>query len=245
MANPSSKIALITGANKGIGFETARQLAQQSMRVLIGARDEARGGAAVEKLRKDGLDARAITIDVTNPASIAAAAEEVERAHGRLDVLVNNAGLLKTGQDGLPSQTSATALRETFDTNFFGLVAVTQAFLPLLRKSPAGRIVNVSSILGSHAEHADSNSGIYTAKTFAYDASKAAVNLFTGHLAYELRETKIKVNSGHPGWVKTDMGGANAPLEIPDGAKTIVWLATLPDAGPTGGFYHQQVHLRW
>ena len=245
MTNLSGKIVLITGANKGIGLETARQLGRMSYRVLIGARDEARGRAAVEMLRKEGLDARAIGIDVTKPASVKAAAETVEREHGRLDVLVNNAGVLKSGQDGLPSQTPGEVLRETFETNLFGLVNVTQAFLPLLRKSPAGRIVNVSSILGSHAEHSDPNSGIYTAKTFAYDASKAAVNIFTGHLAYELRETKIKVNSGHPGWVKTDMGGANAPLEIPEGAATIVWLATLPETGPTGGFYHQQVHMRW
>lgn len=241
----TSRIALITGANKGIGFETARQLGQQGIRVLIGARDESRGAAAVEKLRKEKIDAQFLALDVTNKKSLAAAAAHVERDFGRLDILVNNAGILKSGQDGLPGVTPEAVLRETFETNFFGLVAVTQAFLPLLRKSDSARIVNVSSILGSHAEHADPNSTIYQAKTLAYDASKSAVNMFTVHLAHELRGSKIKVNSGHPGWVKTDMGGESAELEIPDGAKTIVWLATLPDTGPTGGFYHKQVHMRW
>ncbi len=160
-------------------------------------------------------------------------------------MLVNNAGLLDYSTDSVTSATSQATLRKTFDINFFGLVAVTQAFLPLLRKSSAGRIVNLTSILGSHAEHADPASPIYQSKFLAYDSSKAAVNMFTNHLAHELRATPIKVNAAHPGWVKTDMGGPEAPMEIIDGAKTSVMLATLPENGPTGGYYHMGVHMRW
>ncbi|MGB7135070.1 MAG: SDR family NAD(P)-dependent oxidoreductase, partial [Acidobacteriaceae bacterium] len=130
-------------------------------------------------------------------------------------------------------------------TNFFGVIQLTQKLLPLIRKSPAGRIVNLSSILGSLTLHADPSSPIYNAKAFAYDASKAALNSFTVHLAHELRDTKIKVNSAHPGWVKTDMGTDAAPMEIPDGAKTGVRLALLPDNGPTGGYFHMNDALPW
>lgn len=238
-------VALITGANKGIGLETARQLARRGLMVLIGARDEARGRAAAETLQKEGLDARAVRLDVTDEGSVRAAADRIAADPGRLDVLVNNAGVMIEGQDGPASSTSVETLRTTFEANFFGLVSVTQAFLPLLRKSPAGRIVNLSSILGSIAEHADPNSGIFPMKVTAYDCTKAAVNMYTNHLAHELRGTAVKVNAAHPGWVKTDMGGPQAPMEIVDGAATSVWLATLPESGPSGGFFHQQVHLRW
>ncbi|HTX76867.1 MAG TPA: SDR family NAD(P)-dependent oxidoreductase, partial [Terracidiphilus sp.] len=141
--------------------------------------------------------------------------------------------------------TSAEILHDTFDTNFFGVIQITQTLLPLIRKSPAGRIVNLSSILGSLTLHADPKSPIYGAKAFAYDASKTALNAFTIHLAHELAGTKIKVNSAHPGWVKTDMGTDAAPMEIPDGAKTSVRLATLPDDGPTGGYFHMDQTLPW
>ncbi len=143
------------------------------------------------------------------------------------------------------STTSAEVLHETFDTNFFGVIELTQALLPLIRKAPAGRIVNLSSILGSLTLHATPKSPIYEAKAFAYDASKAALNAFTVHLAHELKDTKIKVNSAHPGWVKTDMGTDAAPMEIPDGAKTSVRLATLPADGPTGGYFHMGDALPW
>ncbi len=213
--------------------------------VLVGARDEARGREAVERLAKEGLEARAVRIDVTDPASIRAAAEQIARDPGRLDVLVNNAGVMVQGQDGPAGTTSVETLRTTFESNFFGLAAVTQAMLPLLKRSPAGRIVNLSSILGSIAEHADPNSPIHPMKVTAYDCSKAAVNMYTNHLAHELRGTNLKVNAAHPGWVKTDMGGPEAPMDVVDGARTSVWLATLPADGPSGGFYHQHVHLRW
>ncbi len=240
-----SRVALITGGNKGIGFETARQLGAQRIHVLIGARDESRGLAAVESLRKEGIAAGFVRLEVTSAASITDAAAQIEREFGRLDILINNAGIIQYTTDGLASTVTLDTLRQTFETNVFGLVAITQALLPLLRKSPAGRIVNLSSILGSIAEHADPNSPIHQAKLTAYDASKAAVNMITNHLAHELRGTSIKVNAAHPGWVKTDMGGPDAPMEIIDGAKTGVALATLPETGPSGGFFHMGVHMRW
>ena len=136
-------------------------------------------------------------------------------------------------------------LRQTFETNFFAVVALTQTLLPLIRKAPAGRIVNLSSILGSLTLHADPKSPVYNGKAFAYDASKTALNAFTVHLAHELRDTKIKVNSAHPGWVKTEMGGSAAPMEVSDGGKTSVQMATLPDDGPTGGYFHLGKPLPW
>lgn len=241
----SEKIALITGANKGIGLETARQLGKQGIIVLIGSRDADRGNAAAAQLKGEGIKAHFLPLDVTVQSTITAAADRIEKEFGRLDILVNNAGLLNYAGEATPATVSQETLRTTFDLNFFGLVAVTQAMLPLIRKSPAGRIVNLTSILASIAEHADPNSPIFPAKFLAYDASKASVNMFTNHLAHELRDTPVKVNAAHPGWVKTDMGGPEAPMEIADGAKTSVMLATLPDNGPSGGFYHMGVHMRW
>jgi NAD(P)-dependent dehydrogenase (short-subunit alcohol dehydrogenase family) len=241
----SSKIALITGANKGIGLETARQLGRQGVTILIGARDAQRGAGAVAQLKSEGIEARVVPLIVTDDASVSAAAGWVDKEFGRLDILVNNAGVLDYATEMGPSTVTQTSLRATFDTNFFGLVAVTQAFLPLLKKSSAGRIVNLSSILGSLTEHGDANSPIFPARLLGYDASKAAVNMFTVELAQELKGTNVKVNSAHPGWVKTDMGGAGAALEIVDGAKTSVALATLPAEGPSGGFFHMGVHMRW
>jgi len=240
-------IALITGANKGIGFETARQLARQGVVVLLGARDLAKGEAAAKTLLAEGLKVRPVKIDVDNRADHAAIAALIEKEYGVLDVLINNAGVM---QDNFPapnetSTTSEAVLRGTFDTNFFAVVSLTQTLLPLLRKSAAGRIVNLSSILGSLALHATKGSQIYDAKVFAYDTSKAALNSFTIHLAHELAGTKIKVNSAHPGWVKTDMGTDAAPMELVDGAKTSVWLATLPESGPTGGYFHMQDAIAW
>jgi NAD(P)-dependent dehydrogenase (short-subunit alcohol dehydrogenase family) len=242
----AKKVALITGANKGLGLETARQLGKQGITVLMGARDLAKGEAAAADLKKDGIDARAVKLDVNDPADYAAVAKAIEKDFGRLDILVNNAGLLLDSRKGNEtSTTSAEVLRKTFDTNFFAVVALTQVLLPLVRKSEAGRIVNLSSILGSLTLHATKGSYVYDAKTFAYDASKAALNAFTIHLAHELQGTKIKVNSAHPGWVKTDMGGAGAVLEIEEGGKTSVELATLPEDGPTGGYFHMGKPIPW
>jgi NAD(P)-dependent dehydrogenase (short-subunit alcohol dehydrogenase family) len=246
MSAHAKKVALITGANKGIGLETARQLGKLNVTILVGARDLAKGETAVAELKKDGVDARAIKIDVDNPADYVTVAKAIEKDFGVLDILINNAGIMIDNRKGNEtSTTSPEVLRKTFDTNFFAVVGLTQALLPLLRKSEAGRIVNLSSILGSNTLHATPGSFIYDAKTFAYDASKSALNSFTVHLAHELKDTKIKVNSAHPGWVKTEMGGEGAMLEIEDGAKTSVELATLPDDGPTGGYFHMGKPLPW
>jgi len=241
------KVAFITGANKGLGLETARQLGKLGIAVVIGSRDLEKGVAAAQKLKSEGTAAEAIRFDVTNPADYQAVYDFLDKHYGRLDILVNNAGIARENFLGgnQTSTTSAEVLHDTFDTNFFGAIQVTQTLLPLLRKSPAGRIVNLSSILGSLTLHATPGSPIYDAKAFAYDASKAALNSFTVHLAHELRDTKIKVNSAHPGWVKTDMGTDAAPMEIPDGAKTSVRLATLPADGPTGGYFHMNDALPW
>ncbi|MBA3698843.1 MAG: SDR family oxidoreductase [Planctomycetes bacterium] len=244
MATPAT-IALITGANKGIGFETARQLGKRGIHVIIGARDAQRGADAVKKLTAEGISAASLVLEVTDETSVLAAVKEVERRHGHLDILINNAGILDYAADTGPATTTVAHFRKSFETNFFGLVSVTQAFLPLLRKSPAGRIVNLSSILGSIAEHADRNSPIYLKNFPAYDTSKAAVNLYTVELAQALADTPIKVNGVHPGWVKTEMGGEAAPMEIVDGAKSSVAAATIGPDGPTGGFFHMGVHMRW
>jgi NAD(P)-dependent dehydrogenase (short-subunit alcohol dehydrogenase family) len=242
---PTLPIALVTGANKGLGLETARQLGKRGVHVLIGARDAQRGAAAAAQLAADKVAATVLPLEVTDPASIRAAVAQVERAHGRLDILVNNAGILDYAVETGAATTTVETFRRVFDTNFFGLVAVTQAFLPLLRKSAAGRIVNLTSILGSIAEHSDRNSPIHGRNFTAYDTSKAAVNLFTVELAQALADTPIKVNAAHPGWVKTDLGGDQAPMEVEDGARTSVALATLGADGPSGGFYHLGVHMRW
>jgi NAD(P)-dependent dehydrogenase (short-subunit alcohol dehydrogenase family) len=240
------KVALITGANRGIGLETARQLGKEGVTILVAARELSKSEAAVAELKKEGIDARPIKLDVDNPADYKAAADKIEKQFGVLDILINNAGIMLDGRKGNEtSTTSPEILKKTFGTNFFAVVALTQTLLPLLKKSKAGRIVNLSSILGSNTLHATKGSFIYDAKTFAYDASKVALNSFTIHLAHELQGTKIKVNSAHPGWVKTEMGGEGAMLEIEDGAKTSVALATLPDDGPTGAYIHLGEALPW
>jgi NAD(P)-dependent dehydrogenase (short-subunit alcohol dehydrogenase family) len=246
MSDETKKVALITGANKGIGLETARQLGKLGITVLVGARDQAKGEAAVAELKKDGVDARAVKLDVDNPSDYEAVKKLIEKDYGRLDILINNAGVLLDSRKGNEtSKTSQDVLRKTFNTNFFAVVGLTQALLPLLKKSVGGRIVNLSSILGSNTLHATPGSFIYDAKTFAYDASKAALNSFTIHLAHELKDTKIKVNSAHPGWVKTEMGGEGAQLDVETGAKTSVELATLQDSGPNGAYVHLGKPLPW
>jgi NAD(P)-dependent dehydrogenase (short-subunit alcohol dehydrogenase family) len=248
----SEKVAFVTGANRGLGLETARGLGELGITVLLGSRDPAQGEKAAGSLRKKGIKAEGVTFDVTNRDEHKRLAATLEKRFGRLDILVNNAGVAKDEADfGNPkgfnttSTVSEEILRETFDTNFFGVVTLTQALLPLIRKAPAGRIVNLSSILGSLTIHSDPKSPIYDKKAFAYDASKTALNAFTVHLALELKGTKIKVNSAHPGWVKTDMGGPAAPMELSEGGKTSVQLATLPDNGPTGGYFHLGEKLPW
>ncbi len=239
------KIALVTGANKGIGLETVRQLAAKGVRTILGSRDFARGEAAAKDLKAGGMPVEWLQLDVGDSASIAAAAQEVEKRHGRLDILINNAGVMCDTMDRPASEQTLDTWRKTFETNVFGLVAVTQAFLPLLRQSSAGRIVNVSSLLGSIADQSDPASPYYPVKFPAYNVSKTAVNAWTVQLAHELAQTRIKVNSIHPGHVKTDMGGVAAPLEVSDGAKSSVAMALIADDGPNGGFFHMGQSLPW
>lgn len=242
----TKKIALITGANKGIGLETARQLGKKDLTVLLGARDATKGERAATELQKEGIDAHPIVLDVSDSASIKKAVAQVERDFGRLDILVNNAGVMMDDREKKVSEQPIATWRNTFDTNVFGLIETTHAFLPLLRKSEAGRIVNLSSILGSIGFHAQPGSPVYENKSApAYNVSKAAVNAYTVQLAYELKDTPIKVNAAHPGWVKTEMGGEGAQMEIVDGAKTSVALATVAADGPSGTFEHMGKPIPW
>jgi len=246
----AQKIAFITGGNRGIGFQTAIELKNEGVKVVIGSRDQAEGEKALARLRAAGVDADVLHFDVTNPADYKVAYDYFNSRYGRLDILVNNAGIAAgvfpgTGPEHSATEIQPDLLHKVFETNFFAQVALTDALLPLLKKSPAGRIVNLSSILGSLTLHTTPGSPIYDAKSFAYDASKSALNAFTVHLAYDLRNTRIKVNSAHPGWVKTDMGGPQAPMELSEGAKTSAALATLADDGPTGGFFHLGKPLPW
>lgn len=240
----SQLVALITGGNKGIGLETARQLGKLGYTVLVGARDAQKGEDAIAELRSQGIEAYFVSVDLENGATFAAAASYIEENFGHLDALVNNAGI-NLDYGIRPSEVSPEMMRKTFDTNFFAQIELTQMLLPLLEKSPAGRIVNLSSILGSLTLNSDPKSPIGDWRSLAYNSSKAALNAFTAILAYDLRKTAIKVNSAHPGWVKTDMGGPQAPMELEDGAKTSVWLATLPEDGPTGQYFHMQDRLPW
>jgi NAD(P)-dependent dehydrogenase (short-subunit alcohol dehydrogenase family) len=240
----TGRVALITGANKGIGYEIARQLGRQGITVVVGSRAEAKGADAAARLRGEGIDAHHVRLDVTDAATIAPLAEALERQFGRLDILVNNAGIAP-GWTIPPSASPLALIREVFETNFFGAIAMTQALLPLLRKSPAGRVVNMSSGLGSLTQMSDPSNSISTMNPLGYNASKTALNAFTVSLAKELKGTNIKVNSADPDWVRTDLGGANATHSVEEGADTPVWLATLPDDGPTGGYFNARRPVPW
>lgn len=229
METPTN-IALITGANRGLGFEIARQLGQRRHTVLLGARDEAAGRAAAAQLAAEGLAAEHILLDITNADHIRQAAERVARDYGRLDVLVNNA-VFFSRDNQRPSDIPLELLQRYFSTNLLAQVAVTQALLPLLRQSAAGRIVNMSSSIGSlttMGETIHTTPRLAAATPLGYSASKAALNMFTVLLAKELRNTPIKVNSADPGRTQTDMGGPDAPNTVPQGAKVAVWLASMP-----------------
>jgi NAD(P)-dependent dehydrogenase (short-subunit alcohol dehydrogenase family) len=228
------KIAFVTGANKGIGLEISRNLAGAGCTVLLGARDAERGRQAVRQLEQTGLkDVHFIEIDVTRQDSVQAAARQIESRYGRLDILINNAGINVRG-DGLPGVADLGAVEKVFGTNFFGALRVAQAMLPLLRKSAAGRIVNISSGLGSLTFNSDPSWSGANTKFIGYNASKAALNMLTVHLAYELRETKIKVNSANPGYTKTDLNNNTGTQPVEVGAIEATRLALLDDGGPTG-----------
>ena len=245
-----TKVAVITGANRGLGFATARLLGRAGVRVLVGARTLAKSEDAVARLRREGLDAEPLVIDVQSVAGVREAAAHVERRCGRVDILVNNAGILPeaTREDAdLPLDLSL--FRETFETNVFGAVSVTKAFLPLLRKSASGRIVNVSSTMGSLTDQSDPSSPYHGLVVPAYQMSKAALNGFTIALSKLLADTPMKVNSVCPGWVQTDLGGpenrAAAPTTADAAARIVVEMASIPADGPTGTFVDRTGAVPW
>jgi len=227
------KTVLITGANKSIGFETARQLLQKGYFVYLGARDLAKGTEAADKLKAEGLnDVEAIQIDVTNNTSIRDARKQLNS----LDILINNAGIAG-GMPQTAADTKTDTIREVFDTNFFGVIDVTNAFIDLLKKSNEPRIVNVTSGLGSLTLHSDPSWKYYKVKSAAYGPSKSALNAYTIVLAYELRDTAFKVNAVDPGYTATDFNHHSGPGTIEDAAARIVKYATIGQDGPTGGFF--------
>jgi NAD(P)-dependent dehydrogenase (short-subunit alcohol dehydrogenase family) len=230
------KIALVTGANKGIGFEVARQLGMERITVLIGARNPQLGAVAEAKLKADGADAHFIELDVTKPETITKAVERIRAEFGRLDILVNNAGVVVKG-DGPPSVADLDAVRQVLDVNFFGVLAVTQAMLSLVRNAPSGRIVMVSSGLGSLTWNADPNWPFAGIKPLGYNGSKAILNMLTVQLAWELRDTPIKVNTVNPGYTATDLNGNSGTQTIEEGAAETVRQSLIPDDAPTGGFF--------
>ncbi|NGX07550.1 SDR family NAD(P)-dependent oxidoreductase [Mycobacteroides franklinii] len=247
----AKRVAFISGAGRGIGFSAARDLGVEGFEVVIGVRSDADGDRALAALRADGVDAAYVRCDVTDPADHAAVAAHFEARSGSLDVLVNNAGVwlesvnATEGIGDTSSSVSADVLRRTFEVNFFGAVGLTQALLPLLRRAPAARIVNVSSMHASLTIHSDPDSPVYHSAMLAYGASKAALNMFTVQLAHELRNTPIAVNSADPGWIATQMGGPAATITPRDGGRTTAMLATLPVGGPSGGFFHLDRPVPW
>jgi NAD(P)-dependent dehydrogenase (short-subunit alcohol dehydrogenase family) len=232
----NGKIALITGANKGIGFEVARQLGKQGIAVLVGARNAELGQAAAAKLSAEGVEAYFVELDVTKAETVSAAVKQIDSKYGRLDILVNNAGIVDKG-DGPPSVADPEAVRRVLDVNFFGVLTVTQAMLPLVRKASSGRIVMVSSGLGSLTWNADPAWEYAAIKPLGYNGSKALLNLLTIQLASELRDTKIKVNTVNPGYTATDLNGNSGHQTVEEGAAETVRQALVGDEAPTGGFF--------
>ncbi|WP_329108589.1 SDR family oxidoreductase [Micromonospora sp. NBC_01699] len=226
--------ALITGANKGIGLATARQLGERGYTVLVGARDPQRGREAERTLRDGGADAHAVEVDVTDEESVARATKWITDRYAQLDVLVNNAGIARGDGTGRPSETTLATLRAVYETNVFGVVAVTNALLPLLRAAPAARIVNVSSEVGSIGLLSDPAHPLFPIASVPYPSSKSALNMVTAMYAKELRDGRIKVNAANPGYCATDLnnhGGFRTPEQ---GAEVSVHLATLGEDGPSG-----------
>jgi NAD(P)-dependent dehydrogenase (short-subunit alcohol dehydrogenase family) len=231
-----TKIAVVTGANRGIGFEVCRQLGQQGLHVILTSRDEAKGQEAVDTLRREGLEISHHLLEVTDLASIAALHRFIEAKFNRLDVLVNNAGVYP--DEGVSIfDVSLETMRETMEINFYGPLYLCRAFIPLMRRRNYGRVVNVSSGAGAITD--------MDGRTGAYKISKLALNGLTRIMAAEVRRYNIKVNTMCPGWVRTDMGGPAAPRSPVQAADTIVWLATLPDNGPTGGFFRDRKAIPW
>ena len=231
-----TRVALVTGANRGIGFEICRQLAQTGVEVVLGARDQEKAQAATDLLAAEGISVRPQALDVTSQESIDAAVEAIESEQGRLDILINNAGVF-LDKDGTAETIDLDRIGRTMETNLHGPILLCQAVVPMMKRQSYGRIVNLASELASLTDM----ESLYP----AYRMSKTALNAYTRILAKELEGTGILVNSMCPGWVKTEMGGPNADREIEDSADTALWLATLPDDGPTGGFFKDRKPLPW
>jgi len=236
MQNSTQRIALVTGANKGIGFAITRALARSGMRVLLGARSPSLGQAAAAELSSEGLDVCFVELDLERPLTLQAVAQWIEMKFQKLDVLVNNAGISDPA-DGMPGQADLAAVKRLMQTNFFGTLEVTQLMLPLIRKSSHANIVNVSSELGSLALNSDPHWRFAPVKLMGYNASKAAVNMLTIQLAYELRGQNIRVNSADPGFTATDLNGHSGTQTVEQGAAEAIRLALLPADGSTGGFF--------
>jgi len=241
------RIAFITGANRGIGYETSKRLAEEGVKVILGSRDLNKGKEAIEKLSSINIDADLVQYDAFDLNAPQKVYDYIFEKYKKLDILINNAGVLLSGNLFVTNSSTITDknLKDTFQTNFFSIVSLTQKLLPLLKKSKAGRIVNVSTILSSLTLHSAKDSPISPAKELAYNSSKTALNAYTIHLALELKDTNIKVNSGHPGWVKTELGGPNAPMEVKDSYKTSLRLALLDSDGPSGGLFHEEDTIPW
>jgi NAD(P)-dependent dehydrogenase (short-subunit alcohol dehydrogenase family) len=235
------QIALITGSNRGIGFEIAKQLAMKKIQVILTSRNSANGEAAVRKLAKDGVNkVVSMELDVSNQVSVDKLSDEVEKTFGRLGILVNNAAILIDKDNVTASNADLETVRATLETNLIGAWRMCKTFIPLMKKNSFGRIVNVSSGSGEF-EYMATSGGYWP----AYSVSKASLNALTVMLASELKGTNILVNAVCPGWVRTDMGGSNATRSVEEGAATPVWLATLPDGGPTGHNYYDKKQISW
>jgi len=233
----TQRIAVVTGANKGIGFEICRQLATRGVNVVLTARNRSRGERAAAALQSEGLNVIFHQLDVTRRDQCAALANYMRRAHGRCDILINNAGILIEKWAASVLDAKADTFRSTLETNFFGALWMSQALIPLMRENRYGRIVNLSSGLGQLDDMEDG--------TPAYRVSKVALNALTRMLADATRSSGILVNSMCPGWVRTDMGGAGASRSVKKGAETAIWLATSSNDGPSGGFFRDMEAIPW
>lgn len=244
MQQSEKRVALVTGANRGIGLEIARQLAAKGLTVIIGARDEQKGISVQKQLVDNGLDVHFTQLDVTDSTSIMAAVGRIEDTFRRLDILVNNAGIMIDAETGI-LELPVALLQNTLDTNAFGPLLLSQGCVPIMKKHQYGRIVNISSMLGALTDIVNPESNYSELQSPAYRLSKTALNGITALLAKELRDTNILVNAVCPGWVRTDLGGPQAPVSPEHAAETPVWLATLPDDGPTGGFFREHQPILW